>query len=179
MFFVQRGTFKPNFMEASTLSELIDFDYMGSAEFEFGALPSSRIRISGESDRYGLFTIQELQTPNHVPFHIYCDKHKKDEIVDDIKAYIDGNNPKIIINYRLKEHINLAHMYYGFVWSCGAERDNFWWDIQNDFMCFYGAADRMNAFMRVINQVTARDKEFFKSDKGREALDKAKLNKRV
>lgn len=173
LYLLQRATFKKDMVKATKLSKLVDYDYMGSAEYEFGALPKSKARIIDNSDKYKLITIPELATPNGVPFNLYCAEDRADEIVEEIKKYIEKNNPKELISYRLKEHINLAHMYYGFVWSVAPEHDNFWWDIEHDFMCFYGAADRFNAFKRVIANEIEEGKEFFKTKEGKEVLEKS------
>ena len=175
LYLLQRGTFKKDLSkETSKFSELIDLDYMGSAEFEFGALPASRIRMANKFDEYGLHEVKELASPNGVPFNLYCDKNEITNIVSEIWKYIQGNDPSKIVSYRLKERASLANKYYGFQWSVGRDSDNFWWDIENDFMCFYGAADRQNAFKRVvINNAMKETNEFLKTDRGREALYKA------
>ena len=173
LYLLQRATFKKDMIKATKLSKLVSYDYMGSAEFEFGALPKSKARIIDNSDKYTLITIPELATPNSVPFNLYCLEERKEEIINEIKKYIEKNNPKEICSYRLKECVNLAHMYYGFVWSVAPNHDNFWWDIENDFICFYGAADRFNAFKRVIENEIKEGKEFFETEDGKKILKKA------
>ena len=57
---------------------------------------------------------------------------------------------RLIVTAGIK-NIDFADKYYGFVWSVAPCTDNFWWDLRNDFIFFYGAADRKNAFQRVID----------------------------
>ena len=92
LYLLQRATFKKDMIKATKLSELVSYDYMGSAEFEFGALPKSKVRIIDNSDNYKLITIPELATPNGVPFNLYCAEDRIDEIVEEIKKYIENLN---------------------------------------------------------------------------------------
>ena len=173
MYIVQRASFRKDFKDAREFDALVEFDYMGSAEYEYGALPASKMRILNESSEYELFIIDELKSSTGVPLNLYCPRDKKDVIVADLIKFVKGNDPHKIISYRLKESIDFAHKYYGFVWSVAPCTDNFWWDLRNDFIFFYGAADRKNAFQRVI------DHEIDHFNKNKESYDIEAAYKRL
>lgn len=156
---VQRGSFR-NLKSATkfiggSCEYLIDPDYMGSSEFEWGAIPMAYRRIMGQYGEYGLH-VTDLVTTGGVPFCLYCMDGKYEQIFAEIKAYL--KNP-----YPLKEWTNMdAH----FTTECSFDvnhrkyqlRTNFWWCIDKssadddvgDWIAFVGAADRQNAFKRVI-----------------------------
>ena len=69
---IQRGKFNNNIDTATSFlggrSEcLIDPDYMGAAEFEWGAIPKAYRRILGQYDQYSLH-VTDLVTTGGVPF---------------------------------------------------------------------------------------------------------------
>lgn len=164
MFIVQRARFNKDFRKATTYEELVDFDYMGAAEYEFGALPFSNARINDNADEYELFIIDELKSSTGVPLNLYCRRDEKDKIVEDLMTFVKRNDPNQVSTYHLKARINFAHMYYGFVWSIAPETDNFWWDLRGDYIFFYGAADRKNAFLQVVANAIKEHKEFKEND---------------
>ena len=163
-YLIQRGTFNKNLKEATALfgsssSYLIDPDYMGSAEFEFGAIPKAYRRIIHQYSDYKLH-ITDITTVRGVPFCIYCRDEYYEEILTAIKEYI--NKP-----YNLKEWTNMEYHFrelnttnqfdvdrYKY-----AIRTNFWWCIDinknghhiGDWMAFIGATDRQNRFTEIIS----------------------------
>lgn len=79
------------------LSPLFTFDYMGSAEFEFGAVPETLSKIVEHRKDYVDFTTgitfkfkdwktKETKTGMHDVF-IICNKADKDEVVDRISKF--------------------------------------------------------------------------------------------
>lgn len=125
---VQRGTFKKNIDQFSTKSDLLNFDYMGSAEFECGALPQSTIRMLTNIKFYDIISFpeyinsvgEELKVYGPMMFH----NHIK-EIVDNLAWN----------TIRLKEYCGLSEYLKG---KAGDQSPNFWWDIENDFYIFFG-----------------------------------------
>lgn len=151
---IQRGSFKDikrakKFLGASEDS-LIDPDYMGSAEFEYGAIPKAYRRIMGKFDQYSLY-ITDLVTVRGVPFCLYCADNKYEQILSEIKVYLKEH-------YQLQEWTNMHEHFGEKVYNKYQLRTNFWWCIDRavfdtdvgDWMAFIGAADRQNAFMRII-----------------------------
>ena len=75
-YLIQRGTFNKNLEQATEFlgcssKHLIDPDYMGSAEFEFGAIPRAFRRIIHKYSEYKLH-ITDIKTVGGVPFCLYC-----------------------------------------------------------------------------------------------------------
>lgn len=158
---IQRGAFRDvktatKFLGGSS-EHLIDPDYMGAAEFEWGAIPKAYRRIMGQFDKYKLH-VTDLITTGGVPFCLFCMDNQYEQILSEIKRYLEEH-------YRLKEWTNMeAH----FSTECAFGSDhhkhqlktNFWWCIDKnrcdedvgDWIAFIGATDRQNAFMRVINE---------------------------
>lgn len=163
---IQRGKFndlaKATKFLGGSQEHLIDPDYMGAAEFEWGAIPKAYRRIMGQFDKYSLH-VTDLVTIGGVPFCLYCRDDRYAEIIEAIKLYLKED-------YQLKEWTNMhAH----FTEPAGEwEKDhrkwqlqtNFWWCIDvspieckhtwdnpvGDWIAFTGAADRQNAFKQVI-----------------------------
>lgn len=169
---IQRGKFNNNLETATSFlggrSEcLINPDYMGAAEFEWGAVPRAYRRIHGQFDKYSLH-ITDLVTTGGVPFCLFCRTDRYEVILEEIKRYIREE-------YRLKEWSNLPCHFKALSenageWSKGHRKyelqTNFWWciDVANlecknswdnivgDWIGFTGATDRQKAFMRVLNK---------------------------
>lgn len=166
MYLIHRGQFNSNLDTATGLfggkeSNLIKPEYMGAAEFEFGAIPRAFRRIMGQYDKYSLH-VTDLVTIGGVPFCLYCRDDRYDAILAAIKVYLEKD-------YRLKTWSN---MHYHFKpiptdnrtlennkWHL---KTNFWWcidvasisddyHITGDWIAFTGATDRQKAFTRVMD----------------------------
>lgn len=158
---IQRGKFmntEGTALLCERANRVIDFDYMGAAEFEWGAIPRAYRRIFNHFDRYQLHTL-DFTTIRGVPVHLFCRDDKYDAIVAEIKRYIEKP-------YQLKEYSGIAD-HFREDGDRYRMKTNFWWCIDNtekigsrwdrpeyigDFMLFIGATDRKNAFLRVINK---------------------------
>lgn len=158
-YLIQRGSFRNNLETATSFlggsaSHLIDPDYMGSSEFEWGAIPAAYSRIMGQFKDYKLFP-SVISTIRGAPVCIFCRKDRRDDILRHIKEYID--NP-----YKLKEWSNLPqHFKEVSELERHSLKTNFWWCIDHtfqgdcesvgDWILFNGAKDRQKAFLRIIN----------------------------
>lgn len=167
-YLIQRGKFRNNLKTATTLAgssdhHLIDPDYMGAAEFEWGAIPKAYRRIMGQFEKYSLH-VTDLVTVGGVPFCLYCRNDRYEVILDAIKKYL--NEP-----YQLKEWSNMCSHFTATPtddqYIKHERQTNFWWciDIANpdadindtshnivgDWIAFTGATDRQNAFAQVID----------------------------
>lgn len=157
---IQRGSFRDlksatKFLGGSP-THLINPDYMGAAEFEWGAIPRTYRRIMGQYDKYSLH-VTDLVAIGGVPFCLYCQDSRYEQILAEIKAYLNNQ-------YRLKEWTNVeAHFTTEHIFDIEHHKyqlqTNFWWCIDiarndddvGDWIAFTGAADRQNAFQRVID----------------------------
>lgn len=156
---IQRGKFRSNLDTATTFlggsnNHLIDPDYMGAAEFEWGAIPAAYSRIMSQFDKYELFP-DVLRTVRNTPVCLFCRRDRREDTVKAITDYIYNQ-------YILKEWSNLPqHFRESSMYERHALKTNFWWCIDHDYspdgtkiagdwILFVGAADRQRAFQRVV-----------------------------
>ncbi len=141
LYLIQRGTFQDLSKRESQkpFRDVISFDYMGSAEFEFWCVNRSFNRIirAYKNDKLKHIT-SDIKNLNGVPLQlIYIDQYDPedagnlkvfdqvnklihrpynhfniDAYIKEIRSYIDGNNPEEICNYHLKERISLHERCY-------------------------------------------------------------------
>jgi len=108
------------------IDSILDFDYMGSAEFEWGALPKSLHRIVDVFDQYEVFTVNEVKDHEGSSMKVYC----KNEFFDQVKE----NALHLSINpYGYKEFCDMKDYISG-----KKNTNNFWWDIKQDYFIFFG-----------------------------------------
>lgn len=148
-YLIQRGKInKGNTFNGVTGRDgFVDLDYMGSSEFEWGAIPKAYRRIMGQFEQYSL-SETGLKTSKGVPLQIFCRADMCDEIVAEIKAYIQEP-------YHLKEYSALAEHFKPNLSSDDSwtrNNTNFWWDIRNDWIAFIGASDRARIFRETIEK---------------------------
>ena len=109
------------------LSRAVSFEYMGSAEFEFGALPESFRRIQAQGVRWVGRIVEDLKEGD-APLRVYSPFN--DVEFDEYTAYLlrlrDPNS-----RVRLKEYSGFVE---GHAQMYKYSRTNFWWDLDNDAM---------------------------------------------
>lgn len=120
-YLIQRASINRHFTPLNRLSEAVSFDYMGSAEFEFGALPKSFKNMFKNRVNLKLHTVQSIRE-NNKPLNVYGAFSN-----DELKQYVSWltqirNNDRTL---RLKERARF---------EAGETHTNFWWDITNDVM---------------------------------------------
>ena len=161
MYIVQRCTFAKNLSEVKKFtgrdSALLSLDYMGAAEYEYGAVPGSFARIMAGMDD-AAYDIQELKfngvpvkTTRGVPVWVFGKSVQIPDIYKELELFIKEYEPKLIPQYRLHEWISFPYIINVPDSELFNGSDNCWWDLRNDFIWFLGAIDRKNAFMQCIN----------------------------
>jgi len=122
-----------------SIDDLFTQDYMGSAEFEFGALPKSLKRICQRLNEYQTYTLTEFKRPkSDEAVRIFCLPEHKDEIVEGIRELLKSEYPKM----QMKEHAGFFKTFHG-------ENDDYhradaWWEIDNDFFFTVGKQNMKN-----------------------------------
>lgn len=105
---------------------ILKMSYMGAAEFEFGALPESLDRIRKNIGQYTQFQYSFSNEPTKV-VTVFCKKTDEVEVLASIQGLADGNI-----------HTKCGCDLKGWVYpkkQFKAYNDNdFWWDVDNDFM---------------------------------------------
>lgn len=142
-YLIQRGTFRdiPD-QEIAGLDSLMDYDYMGSSEFEWGALPKSLKGMTSNWADYVTFQIDSIKDNNGDFLQVLCRKSQAEDVKDVLIKLFDKD-----CQIRLKERTGM-HDYLACK-STYSLRVNFWWDVtgsdylenrgmSNDWMCCFG-----------------------------------------
>jgi hypothetical protein len=129
-YLIQRARFEKR--EAKGIDALLRFDYMGSSEFEWGALPEALKRTRENKKEYIQFEFT-LENFKDKPIMILCKEFDKEEL------------PKILeqlakAELRLKEYCDLDDYLKG---NKDYRTSDFWWDIENDYF-FWRSNEEFN-----------------------------------
>lgn len=129
-YLIQRARFKGvPLQDIVGMDSLFHFDYMGSAEFEFGALPKSLRTIVENHADYEMFTVNEVKNLNGETMQLYCHKDVFERAKENATHL--SNEP-----YGYKEYCDMPH-YLGKREGYEVGND-FWWDISNHYMICFG-----------------------------------------
>jgi hypothetical protein len=132
LYLIQRGKFRKDGEGLTGRNGVVDLDYMGSSEFEFGAIPRSYRRIMHDFNNY-VYTNSGIYTKDNNELILFSNKEQKDEILEAISSFI--NKP-----YHLKEYSELDKIPTSLPSDTGVKklRTNFWWEISilRDWMAF-------------------------------------------
>lgn len=134
-YLIQRGSFK----DADGVSEeeldidsLIKFEYMGSAEFEFGALNKSYNRIMNSYSDYKCLKT-DIFSESGYECIVFCKAIDKKEVVENILGLA-------LNQFRLKEMSRFDIYFKKTSKLTKYEKElttNFWLDIDNDYMFWF------------------------------------------
>ncbi len=130
-YLIQRGKLKKEGNELFGENGIANLDYMGSAEFEFGAIPKAYRRLMYNFLNYEIFHT-DIFTSDKKELIIFCRKEYSKEILKELKNYV--YKP-----YKLKEYSELDNIYLKN--SNKNLRSNFWWcidcnNVYGDWMAF-------------------------------------------
>ncbi len=141
-YLIQRGEFKDyKFLDSAfardflTVSNIVELDYMGSAEFEWGAIPKAYTRMLYNFLEYDFFNTG-IFTPENEELIVFCKKTCSEAIINEIREFIEKP-------YRLKEYSELEKIPKATRddKSYNGRRSDFWWNIDitetyGDWMAF-------------------------------------------
>lgn len=136
-YLIQRAKFKNN-PERKGIDSILSFDYMGSAEFEFGALPQSLKRIKEQITSYHLF---EYIIDNK-KIIVFCKKGNEAEICIIVNRLADNK-------FQLKEYCDFSDWIYS---RKNYRNSNLWWDIKNDYMFWEFNLEFNDRFEKLIKK---------------------------
>ena len=129
---IQRGeVMTPPLPESPTkLSEFVRLDYMGAAEFEWGALPKSNKEMASHLSEYEVHN-SGLRHFDGRMLYILCKPEQKGDVAAFLYKEYSGER-----NRSLHEP---AHIYESLVRSTHYQtKTSFWWDIDNHWMAILG-----------------------------------------
>lgn len=133
LWLVQTARIRQPLAEAdSTLTNSVRFDYMGPAEFEFGALPLSLKTIRANKANMQIRQVGSIREDGHKGKPLMVLSYFDDQAFSDYQGLLSNlrNN-----SVRLKEisYFSLKDPHFN------SSLPDFWWDIQNDAMWSFNA----------------------------------------
>ena len=132
-YLIQRGKFKGTPQsKIRGINSLIRFDYMGAAEFEQGALPKSLKRIVNNINTYTINKVEGYEGVQNQDMYVCCKQEEVEDII--INAMLLACN-----QLKLKERCDIRDYMSGMEYA-----NDFWWDIENDFMICFGEENSNN-----------------------------------
>lgn len=138
----------------STFDSYFRVDYMGSAEYEFGALPKSLKRICKNLSEYKSFTLKEFKTPDkEEAIRVFC----KPDMIEEIKNGIRKLISEKYYTIRSKEQLYLYDNFHGE--NTAYNECDVWWDIEQDFFFTIGKHNMKNIETALKNTKVKFDKE--------------------
>lgn len=135
-YLIQRGSFEDRDYKEG-IDAIVIFDYMGSSEYEWGALPKSleNIRIGISDYIYTDICVGDKQIT------VFCTKYQQPKIEQYLNELADGK-------MRLKEYASFdSYVNNKFPRT---NKTDFWWDIQNDLMFWRKDTVFENKFKKAI-----------------------------
>lgn len=160
-YLVQRMSFrdgKPQGTQVPSFDETLSMDYMGSSEFEWGALPKSLKRICTQADALRIHVL--------TPFLKDCDGAQCSLVClpEQVKEYSPFIHQMAAGTLRLKESTQMDRAITGKDYF-GRPVDRFsfsfvaaWWDIDNDVMWTFGNG-RAQRIIQAIRETRDRKRQ--------------------
>ena len=137
-YLIQRARFEDK-QNSKGIDKVLQFDYMGSSEFECGALPESLKSIREDISKYIYFQYYFKDYPAKC-VSVFCKKEDKDSVTFTLEQIA-------IKQIRLKERCDLDK----YLSDNNTYRHNdFWWDIENNFMFWKFNPDFGSKFLELI-----------------------------
>jgi hypothetical protein len=126
MWLVQRCKPKVTFYAGEKVSDYMSLDYMGSAEFEFGAIPKSIRKLAQKNLVQTSFKFRNSKKHDFT-IHVLADHNEQGEAVEAIRAYLEGKNGA----RRLKEWIRLGDIVDESSFQ-SSDPETFWWCVDEN-----------------------------------------------
>lgn len=120
-YLIQRGKFEDKENNKKGLDSIVELDYMGSSEFEWGALPKSLVRIRKQINNYDCFDI----VVGDKTVTVFCQELHLSNI-EQYLSDIAQNKMRLKEFSAFDSYINNDETF--------RNRFDFWWDIENDLM---------------------------------------------
>lgn len=125
---IYRCVFKEG-MDSSGIDSLLRYDYMGSSEYEFGALPKSLNRFIEKIDKTGVFETLHKRFDDKGLF-LLCGDNEKDEYCLYIDEMVNEKYESLKERIYLNKNLCDKNIRYG--------KAEIFWDIENDIIFGFG-----------------------------------------
>ena len=132
-YLVQRGHWKKeiNATDIKGIDDVVSFDYMGAAEFEWGSLPQSLKRMLKHQEVYEFIKLPKRKDAATNQLYIYAP-------IENAADYKEMVRTLIKKPYTTKMWNGLHEYMHSSIEELEDRKTNFWWDIENDFFIFFG-----------------------------------------
>ena len=141
-YLIQRADFKKNGKASEGIDSLLKFDYMGSAEFEFGALPKSLNRTIKDLDDYEIKMLKNITDKDGRRVCMICKPENNDEYGDYIFKMSIAKHA-----FMTKERVCLYEKLLG---DTGYGVCEVWWDIENDIFFTLGKENAKKILKSIV-----------------------------
>ena len=130
---IQRCTIKNGYYKEGEfkVSDMLRFDYMGSSEYEWGAVPKCLREMNERMIKEGLEIFKYVSPKNNTKtFHYLCTKNMQEDYV---KLFFEPTSNAESPYGRLKELIHLTILLQGqyVIEPKDFDKDDFWIDLEN------------------------------------------------
>jgi hypothetical protein len=148
-FLVQRLSFKINPPENPSFDNLLQCDYMGSAEFEWGALPKSLKTFTNNFSNIKIDKVENIVNDKGLPLIVIG---QGDATQEYIKSFVnDLFNDKL----HLKESLYIKSSKHNNTTVVSGikhlEKIQVWWDIENHVIMSFGSDNAMKIYNSIIS----------------------------
>lgn len=147
-FLIQRGRFKDVKGKITGVDQLLYFDYMGSAEFEFGALPRSLKQITSIVETLVITNSKIKDYKGTGVFILHAPEQSADSIIEHLHQIKKGKM-RLKEGARFRENLDEPLNSYNVI--------NFWWDIDNNYMFCIGK-DNCRRLLKAVTAVRDQKK---------------------
>lgn len=150
-YLVQRMNYRKNPVDEFSFDGLFNLDYMGSSEFEWGALPKALRKMRDNIDGYEVVVFGDIVNQNKEPLSIVCRKDSGDDYRKHINSMIGGD-------WRGKELAKFAPHVTGKGFA-GKKADEYdldiqaWWDLDNLVIFTFGKENAENTVKAIRRTV--------------------------
>jgi len=135
-YLIQRVMRKEKESDRTGVDQYFRFHYMGSAEFEFGALPKSLERMRCVKNINAEFTVSiNSSSKNKDRIFYYGPKHMFSIAMEFFQEHYETEDH----SFSTKEATCIHDVFYHPVYK---NKTVAWWDILNHFVCFKSNKDR-------------------------------------
>lgn len=129
-YLIQSGHFKNNIHDIEGRKDIIELNYMGSAEFEGGELFNSTKRMLVNMEFYDFFSFPNYVNEKEESLMVYAPRMYINHIANIVDRLANSS-------YGLKKYCTLNDVIRNYD-QIFKTKDDFWWDIENDFYIFFG-----------------------------------------
>ncbi len=148
-YMIQRMYFKEDPPNDFSFDGLLQMDYMGSAEFEFGALPQSLKIMCKNIDDYNMIMLKEYINQSNQRLCLIAHKDIIDEYIPFIELFKED---KIYTKERLEFQVHITGKD---LFNRPAKQSDLkikaWWDIENHVIFTFGKSNANNIIKAIKN----------------------------